>query len=233
MKYQDLKITANPALVRDHALDKLRNAISSGLYPPGKRLIERELCEALGVSRTSVREALRQLQSENLIEIGQRRTLRVAVISAEDASDVYLVRMKVETEAVKRFVELGDKTALKALVRVHKEIHKQLHKGDLLELSLAASEFYETILANCGSKVIYDIARQLLVRVQYLRYRSMSMPGRLDAGMDEWDRLMDAITAGDADGAAKAMTQHLVNARAAAVATLEVNPLEAEAAGEM
>ncbi len=70
MDIEDLRVDANPTLVREHALSKLRSAIGSGLYPPGKRLVERELCEVLGVSRTSVREALRQLQAEGLIEAG-------------------------------------------------------------------------------------------------------------------------------------------------------------------
>jgi DNA-binding GntR family transcriptional regulator len=126
LKYQDLMITENPALVRDHALDKLRSAISSGLYPPGTRLIERELCEALGVSRTSVREAMRQLQSENLIAVGKRRSIRVSTISALDADDIYLVRIKLETEAVRRFVQRGDDKASKRLLQIHKDMAKRL-----------------------------------------------------------------------------------------------------------
>ena len=221
MEYQDLKITTNPSLVRDHAVDKIRTAICSGLYPPGTRMIERELCEALGVSRTSVREALRQLQSEHLIEIGERRNIRVAIISATDASDIYLVRKQLEAEAVRRFVELADKAAIKRLGQIHKDIQRHLHKNNVQELSQVAGEFYEVILRGCGSKVIYDVSRQLVARVAYLRYRSMSAPERLDSGMGEWNKLMEAIAAGDAKAAADAMAEHLENARMAVVATLE------------
>ena len=111
MEYQDLRIVENPTLVREHALDKLRSAISRGLYPPGMRLVERELCEALGVSRTSVREALRQLQAENLIEVGKRRNITVAIVSSKDAEDIYLMREMLETLAVQRFVALADQLA--------------------------------------------------------------------------------------------------------------------------
>ncbi|WP_022958212.1 GntR family transcriptional regulator [Spongiibacter tropicus] len=221
MKYQDLKITVNPALVRDHAVDKLRNAICTGLYPPGTRLIERELCEALGVSRTSVREALRQLQSESLIEVGQRRNIRVAIVSSDEAADLYFIRIQLETEAVRRFVELADKEAIKNLVQIRKAMSKQLHKGDIQQLCQLAGEFYETILAGCGSKVIYDVAKQLLARVQYLRFRSMSAPGRLDDGLREWDSLVEAITSGKGKLAAKLMADHLENAKQAVVATLK------------
>lgn len=221
MEYHELRIVENPTLVREHALDKLRNAISRGLYPPGMRLVERELCEALGVSRTSVREALRQLQAENLIEVGKRRNITVAVISSKDAEDIYLMREMLETLAVRRFVARGDEAAIKKLVRIHKDLRKVLNKGDVRELALMASEFYETILVNSDSKVIADMARQLLTRVNYLRMRSMAEPHRLEDGIHEWDRLIEAIVAGNANAAAKAMSEHLANARRAVVAKLQ------------
>lgn len=221
MEYHELRIVENPTLVREHALDKLRSAISRGLYPPGMRLVERELCEALGVSRTSVREALRQLQAENLIEVGKRRNITVAVVTAKDAEDIYLMREMLETLAVKRFVARADENAIKKLVRIHKDLRKVLNKGDVRELALMAGEFYETILLGSDSKVIADMARQLLTRVNYLRMRSMAEPNRLEDGIQEWDRLIEAIVAGNANAAAKAMSEHLGNARRAVVAKLQ------------
>jgi DNA-binding GntR family transcriptional regulator len=230
LEYQDLRIVENPTLVREHALDKLRNAISRGLYPPGRRLVERELCEALGVSRTSVREALRQLQAENLIEVGKRRNITVAVVSSKDAEDIYLLREMLETLAVRRFVQIADDETIKKLVRVHKELRRALNKGDVRELAIMAGEFYETILIGSGSRVIADIARQLLTRVNYLRMRSMAEPHRLEHVMQEWDRLIEAIVARNSDAAAEAMSIHLANARRAIVAKLEQEEEEAAAA---
>jgi len=62
-RFSSLRITEQPLLVREQAFDRLRDAIINGQFPPGTRLIERELCEALGVSRTSIREALRRLEA--------------------------------------------------------------------------------------------------------------------------------------------------------------------------
>ncbi|HWK48947.1 MAG TPA: GntR family transcriptional regulator [Steroidobacter sp.] len=230
MEYQDLRIVENPTLVREHALDKLRNAISRGLYPPGMRLVERELCEALGVSRTSVREALRQLQAENLIEVGKRRNITVAVVSSKDAEDIYLMREMLETLAVQRFVTLADDNAVKKLARIHKDLRKVLNKGDVRELAIMAGEFYETILNGSGSKVIADMARQLLTRVNYLRMRSMAEPHRLEDGMHEWDNLMDAINERNPEAAAKAMGAHISNARKAIVAKIKQEEEQAAAA---
>jgi DNA-binding GntR family transcriptional regulator len=226
MQYEDLRIVATPSLVRDHTLDKLRDAISAGYYPPGTRLVERELCEALGVSRTSVREALRQLQSENLVEVGKRRNINVAVITAKDAEDIYLIREMLETTAIRRFVASNDDKAIKTLVRIHKTIAKTMGKGTPRELAATAGEFYETILKGSGSRVIHEVAGPLLARVNYLRARSMSEPGRLAEGLKEWDAMMEAILKGDADAAADAMAVHLQNARAAIVRRLAADEVE-------
>lgn len=220
MKIEDLKIIENPTLVRDHTLDKLRGAITTGLYPPGTRLVERQLCEALGVSRTSVREALRQLQSESLVEVGKRRNIRVAVITAKDAEDIYILREKLESLAIRRFVECADDKQVKQLQRVHKDLHRALNRSDVRQLAAIAGEFYQTIIAGAESKVIFEVARQLLARITYLRFRSMSEPGRLEEGAREWDAMMEAVLARDADRAERAMAVHLRNAREAVVGRL-------------
>ena len=93
----------------------------------------------------------------------------------------------------------------------------------MAQLSAIASEFYERVLIGAKSRVIYEVARPLLARVNYLRIRSMAEPGRLDGGLKEWDAMMEAVQAGDADRAAEAMAVHLRNARAAIVARLEAD----------
>lgn len=221
MKIEDLKIIENPVLVRDHALDKLRSAITTGLYPPGTRLVERQLCEAIGVSRTSVREALRQLQSEGLVDVGKRRNIQVALISAKDAEDIYVLREKLETLAARRFAEHADDKQVKQLQRIHKDLHRALAKGDLRQLSQIAGQFYEAIIAGADSRIIFEVARQLLARITYLRFRSMSEPGRLQDGALEWDAIMEAILARDPDRAEKAMGAHLRKARDAVVSRLQ------------
>src|SRR5438067_1583646 len=68
-----LRVLAPQTLVRDEAFDRLRDAIITGHFPPGARLVERELCEAMGVSRTSIREVLRRLEAEKLVRVEPRR----------------------------------------------------------------------------------------------------------------------------------------------------------------
>lgn len=220
MNIEDLRINPTPTLVREHALDKLRSAIAAGFYRPGVRLVERELCEALGVSRTSVREALRQLQSEGLIEAGPQRTIIVAKLSAEDAYDIYTLRELVETAAIQRFVERDDPKVLKRLQSTYKAIEKYASRGDVAALSGMAGTFYEVILEGSGSKAIADTGRHLLKRVSYLRLASMSEPRRIEDGLAEWLAIIDAITKKDAKLAVDALGRHIRNAREAVVSRL-------------
>lgn len=228
MHIEDISVIDNPTLVRDHTLRKLRNAITIGLYPPGARLVERELCEAYGVSRTSVREALRQLQAEWLVEVGPRRNIRVALITAADADDIYLLREMLETQAIQLFLKRADAKALKRLRQAHKDMRRVIGRGDMIQLSAIASAFYEAILAGAQSRVIYDVALQLMARVNYLRFRSMSEPGRLESGMFEWDAIMEAIDSKDGEAAVKAMVAHLRNSRAAVVQRLLADEREGQ-----
>lgn len=212
--------TGARVLVRQHTLDKLRDAIIVGRYPPGARLVERELCEAMGVSRTSIREALRQLQSEHLVEVGPRRNIRVAVISARDAEDIYSLRETLESMAAGRFAASAPLGARGRLARSHADLRQAVAAGHTEKAARMAGTLNEIVLSGAGSRVISEIARQLLARVDYLRFRSMSAPRRLDEGLSEWNAIIAAIDAQDASGAEAAMLTHLRNSRAAVLAAL-------------
>lgn len=207
-------------LVRQHTLDNLRDAIIVGRYPPGSRLVERELCEAMGVSRTSVREALRQLQSEHLVEVGPRRHIRVAIISARDAEDIYVLRETLESMAAGRFAASAFSGARQRLMRIHADLRQAVAAGHTEKAARMAGALNEIVLSGAGSRVVCEIARQLLARVDYLRFRSMSTPGRLDEGLREWDAIVEAIEAQHAARAEAAMIIHLRKSRAAVLAAI-------------
>ena len=90
------KVNHNPITLREIVLEKLRGAILNFQLMPGDRLVERDLCERLGVSRTSVREALRHLESEGLVEFADAKGPRVAIITLADACDIYELRCVLE-----------------------------------------------------------------------------------------------------------------------------------------
>lgn len=213
----DLRIVQPRALLREQVLDKLRTAIIEGWYPPGTRLIERELCEALGVSRTSVREVLRQLETEQLITVEQRRGPIVAFISVAEAEAIYETRAIFETAVVRAFIERAPQEEFDQLLRAARDFGEAAQTEDRHQLLTSMSLFYDILLRGAGNPVLQSVVRQLMARVAFLRSKSLSEPGRLKVSVAEIQELSDAVLARDIPRAEKAAAHHVAMAREAAV----------------
>lgn len=216
----DLRIVQPRALLREQVLDKLRNAIIEGWYPPGTRLIERELCEALGVSRTSVREVLRQLESEQLITVEPRRGPIVAFISVAEAEAIYETRAIFETAVVRAFIQRAQESEFGRLTKAAREFGEAAEAKDHHKLLTSMSQFYDILLQGAGNPVLHSVVRQLMARVAFLRGKSLSEPGRLKYSVDEIQDLSDAIVARDIKRAEKSAANHVAKAREAAMRQL-------------
>src|ERR1700691_6465653 len=107
MSSTELQIVRKSATLRLLVEDKLRSAIAMGRFKPGQRLIERELCELTGVGRTSIREALRQLEAEGLITTYPHRGPVVSAITYEEAEQLYQVRALLESFSGQQCAERG------------------------------------------------------------------------------------------------------------------------------
>lgn len=210
----DLKI--DRLTVQAQAANKLRDAILTGYFKPGQRLVEAELCEMMQVSRTSMREALRRLEAERLVTIIPNRGPSVSAISWEEAEQIYAVRAMLEGEAAALFARratLDDnrrmRDALKAFVDAD-------DKDDAIGRLSTTSQFYEVILAGCGNAIIREVLQGLVARINYLRARSMSRPGRARHSAAELRRILTAIEKKDPRAAREAAVAHVQSACAAA-----------------
>jgi DNA-binding GntR family transcriptional regulator len=202
-----------------HTVEKhLREAILSGHFKPGQRLIERELCEAMGVSRPSVREALRRLEAEKLVEIVPHRGPVVAAITVAEARELYELRVLLESFAARQFAAKAPDSAVDELRAAVALLRENAAHNDLLR---AKEKFYAVLLAGCGNLVIADVLRMLLSRINRLRSASLSHPGRLPESVAELEHLVTRVAARDPAGAEQAAVTHVLNAQKAALAVLE------------
>lgn len=217
---RQLRVVQPRALLREQVFDMLRNAIVEGHYAPGSRLIERELCEALGVSRTSVREALRQLESEQLVHVEPRRGPVVAAITRREAQDIYEARAAFETAVVKLFIERAPETAFRELRGAADLFARAVEKSDLHGMLDSMSRFYGILLRGAANTVMESVTHQLMARVAYLRGRSLSEPGRLRFSLAEIEELTSAVIARDIVRAQKAAAHHIEQARDSAIRQL-------------
>jgi len=211
-----LDLRVNRKTVQQEVVEKLRHAILSGVFMPGDRLVETDLCTSLGVSRPSLREALRSLQAERLIEIVPNRGPHVPVLSWRDAEEIYEVRELLEVEAAARCALTISPQEFNLLAEQLEAFRRASRANDAAAQITTASEFYAIILRNCGNKIIAQIEESLLARINFLRAQSMSLPGRAKQSYAEMNAVFTAIKNRDSKEAYKVARQHVINARNAA-----------------
>jgi DNA-binding GntR family transcriptional regulator len=199
------------APLRNKIIAALRGAIETGVLAPGTRLIEKDLCDQLSVSRTSLREALRELQAEGIFEPMSARGLIISTISREDAENAYRIRSVLEALVVEQFIEKADEPAVRDLVR-RGEILKQAYETGRLETIIETKRaFYDRICTGADNVIAFDIINRLVLRTSSLRRHSLSRKERQLQSIREIDRLIKAIQAHDVDAARQAALDHVRN----------------------
>ncbi len=196
----------------DQVFERLESDILSGQYPRGEILTEMKLCQALGVSRTPVREALRRLQQEHILE-DTGKGLMVLGITQEDLQDIMELRLKTE----------GMVAARTALRITDEELAQLKETLDLLEFYVTKhdsdhikgmdSKFHELIYKFSGSTVFYDALLPLHKKAQRYRQRSVENNSRAAASVEEHRTIYEAIAGHDPEAAAAAMLRHTENAK--------------------
>lgn len=212
------KVNRNPVTLREIVLDKLRSAIMNFQLLPGDRLVERDLCERLGVSRTSVREALRHLESEGLVEFADAKGPSVAIITLADACDIYELRCVLEGLIVQLFTLRAKAKDIRALEKALAENREALKNGELQQVLDSVQSFYDVLLEGSGNHVAATQLRQLQARISYLRATSVSQENRRSVSNQEMERIVEAIKSGDPLAAHQASVDHV---RAAAKVALD------------
>jgi DNA-binding GntR family transcriptional regulator len=220
----DFRVEKIAAPLRQSVTESIRYAIALGHFNGGDRLPERSLCEMTGVSRTLVREALRQLESEGLIEVVPNRGPVVARLTTEQAEGVYQVRIELEGLACQLFAERASDKQRDALSEAFKKLKKSLKDSDPLARLRAKNHFYDCLVDGSGNRALGDSLRMLNARVMLLRATSLRAPGRTTVSLAELAAMMEALDAKDGKRARELAEHHVRNAAKAAIALLASQP---------
>ncbi len=225
----NLQIAKQSATLRGQVEEKLRLAISDGIFKPGERLIERELCESLGVSRTSVREALRQLEAEGLITSVPHRGPVVSTMSVDEAEQLYALRALLEGYAGQRCAELATASFKQRLREAVETFAQAAASGERRALVVAKARFYDLLMEGSGNAFVKQTLTSLHNRINMLRFTSMTQPGRLERSVAEIRDIAAAIEAGDGGRAGEACRHHIEEAAKVALSYLRrVQPGETD-----
>lgn len=216
------------APLREQVTGRLRQAILDFSLQPGQRLVERELIERLGVSRTTVREAIRELAAEGIVTVVPQKGAIVTAPSLEDATDLYEVRASLESLVVQRFVERADDDQVTRLAQTVEEFAAATNSTtSIREVLKAKDQFYAVLIEGARSAALQQLLESIQARVQVLRATSMSEPGRPLEVVDELRGIAEAITARDAKRAAKLCAAHIRRASVTALAHLRAEQKDA------
>lgn len=195
----------------DQVFERLESEILSGKFQRGEILTESRLCSELGVSRTPIREALRRLSQEHLIEETAKGSL-VTGITEKDISDIYKIRIKIEGMA-------AYDAALNATSEQIKAIHDAVDlqefyntKHDAEHIRFMDSRFHDAVYKASSSPVYFDVLMPLLKKAQKYRRASVESNSRADASVKEHSDICRAIEDHDAKRAAELTVKHVENA---------------------
>jgi len=195
----------------DAVSDRLREAIHTGKYTPGQRLVERTLSDELGVSHIPVREALTKLEDEGLVVRLPRRGARVAELSPKSIGEVSSMRVLLEAFVVRRVCERWTANAERDLVRLADRMLAAAEKGDAATVLDLDHRFHERLWEQADHAILIEVAAGLRGRIHsFLRAAVQTLSSaELVAHAMNHHALTHVIAAGDADAAVEAMRAHI------------------------
>lgn len=207
--------------LRDVVFNTLRQAILKGELKPGERLMEIQLAQRLGVSRTPVREAIRKLELEGLVLMIPRKGAEVAEITVQDLEDVLEVRAALEELAVKDACDDITDEQLLDLEKANEEFRKVLEGNDLVAYVHADMKFHEIIYDATNNRRLLQILNNL--REQIYRYRMEYLKDRKthQTLLDEHDEIIFALKKHDKESAGKAIHLHIDNQKKSIMSSLK------------
>lgn len=195
--------------LREVVCETLREAIRGGVLKPGERLMEIQLAEELGVSRTPVREAIRKLELEGYVIMMPRRGTYVANLSIRDVNEVFEIRTTLDSLASGLAAERITDEELERLERLLVLIGEYIEQNDMDKIVETDMEFHDILYQASRNARLVGIIYNLREQLTRFRSTSMSYPGRLKETLEEHIRIVEAIAQGNVELAQKAAEEHM------------------------
>ena len=198
--------------LREAICESLRNAIKNGKLKPGERLMEVQLAEELGISRTPVREAIRKLEQEGYVIMLPRRGTYVSSVSVHDVQEIFEIRTALEKLSTGLAARRIENDELEQLQKLLTKIEGYIEKRDIDNIVKTDIEFHDLLYHVSRNERLSGIISNLKEQLARFRTLSMSYPGRLEETLEEHREMVEAIASGDVEAAREAAERHMVRA---------------------
>ncbi|MFA5701155.1 MAG: GntR family transcriptional regulator, partial [Desulfuromonas sp.] len=183
--------------LREKILENIRDAILKGELKPGERVSEPDIAERYGISRTPIREAFRQLESEGYLTVIPRKGAVVAKHTEKDIEEFYSIKSVLEGYAAYLAAEKMTPKDLDKLEAINNRLAKLSKSNDVKTFFRVHNEFHEYFIRAAGNQKLLEMIYQLLKKFEYLRVASLSIPGRMDISVQEHRKILEAFRRND------------------------------------
>ncbi|MBM7563017.1 GntR family transcriptional regulator [Fusibacter tunisiensis] len=189
--------------------DKIREDILNGRYVTGDKLVEIKLADELGVSRTPVREALKQLELDGLVENIPNRGVVVKGISQDDIEDILMIRLCIEGLVGQWASERISDEEISELEEIYDLMEFYTKKNDVDRIFELNTKFHETLYKATKSRYLEGVLNDFQLFIKSSRNNSLKMEGRLEVALEEHHRILEAIKIHDSSATKEALIAHI------------------------
>ncbi len=234
MKLESIVEPICPRPLHSEVADRLRDLIVQGELEPGARLNERLLTERFGISRTPLREAIKMLASEGLVQLLPNRGAVVTSITRKSALDMFQIIGVLESLAGELACERATDRDIDEIASLHEKMRRHHKRRELNDYFRLNQEIHQRIVDCAGNVELADIYRRLSVRLRRARYMANYSKERWDAAMAEHEQILEALTERHAKRLKALLATHLENKLKAIedwLGTLEPTPQKRAPAG--
>ncbi len=181
--------------LREKILETIRDAITSGALKPGEKVAEPELAERFGISRTPIREAFRQLESEGYLTVIPRKGAVVASFSNKEVEEFYAIKSILEGYAANLACRNLTEKEIDKLTAINDKLSQLAEEDDIKHFFKIHNDFHELFRKAADNSKLDDLISSLVSKFQRLRYASLSKPGRMKISVQEHNKIIEAFRA--------------------------------------
>jgi DNA-binding GntR family transcriptional regulator len=187
--------------LRESILETIRDAIIRGALKPGEKVAEPELAERFGISRTPIREAFRQLESEGYLSVIPRKGAVVASFSERDVDEFYTIKSILEGYAARMACERLTPREIEKLQAINEKLRQLAEEGDIKHFFKTHNDFHDLFIKAADNEKLSELIANLVSRFQRLRIASLNLPGRMKISVQEHEKIIEAFRRRSADEA--------------------------------
>ena len=221
---EDLQLViADNIPLRDAVFETLREAILKGVLSPGQHLMERQLAYQLGVSRTPVREAIRMLELEGLVNMVPRKGARVAAISEKSLCDVLEVRRALEELSVRLACTRMERDDLEKLDSINQQFIRACQGDDVVQIARIDESFHAVIYEAADNAKLLQLLNQMQNQMYRYRIEYIKLKERRQILVEEHKKIIHSLARRDADAAAEAINTHIAHQEQYVMSVIQSN----------